>query len=153
MAEKKSTKKESSGAGRTRNYVAIVYPDSKNTPENWIDILSESHIPIVISPFHDKDLTEMGEPKKPHYHVMLCFDGPKSPEQAKEVFATVGAVVSPKRTEFVVNSLRGMARYFCHMDNPDKAQYDSSKVRCLSGADYFGYIGLPIAEYLSGLSM
>lgn len=141
MAEKKS-----SGSGRTRNYVAVVYPDSENTPENWMDVLSETHIPIMISPLHDQDVNPDGKPKKAHYHVMLCFEGVKTPEQAREVFDKVGAVCPPDQF-FKVQSLRGMARYFCHLDNPEKAQYDTGKVRTLGGADYMGAIGLVTDKY------
>lgn len=147
MAEKKaSNKKESSGAGRTRNYTAIVYPDSVNTPDNWIEVLSDTHIPVMISPLHDKDLNPDGQPKKPHYHVMLCFEGPKTPEQARAVLDQIGAVIPPEHF-FKVQSLRGMARYFCHMDNPEKAQYNTESVRTLGGADYVGAIGLVTDKY------
>lgn len=147
MAEKKaSKKKESSGAGRTRNYTAIVYPDSVNTPENWIEVLSDTHIPVMISPLHDQDLNPDGQPKKAHYHVMLCFEGPKTPEQARAVLDQIGAVIPPEHF-FKVQSLRGMARYFCHMDNPEKAQYNTELVRTLGGADYVGAIGLVTDKY------
>lgn len=146
MAQKKtSLKDEGQETKRYRNYVAVVYEDS--APENWRDILSEQHIPLCISPYHDQDKTAMGESKKPHYHVMLCFDAPKTPEQAKEVFASINAVVSPKKSEFIVNSLRAMARYFCHLDNPDKAQYQTEDVRCMAGLDYFALIGLASDKY------
>lgn len=146
MAEKKTSKKsEQETAKRFRNFTAVVYTDS--APENWADILSDHHIPLCISPYHDKDLTAMGEPKKPHYHVMLCFDAPKTPEQAKEVFASINAVVSPKKSEFIVGSLRAMARYFCHLDNPDKAQYSTEDVRSMAGLDYHAIIGLASDKY------
>lgn len=140
MAEKKS------GARRTRNYTALVYPDCVNTPENWIDVLTDTHIPIIISPLHDKDLNPDGTTKKPHYHVMLCFEGPKTADQARAVFDTVGAVVPPGAF-FAVQSLRGMARYFCHMDNPEKAQYNTEDVKALGGADFMGAIGLVTDKY------
>ena len=47
--------KKTRGVGRTRNYTAVVYPDSENTPENWIDILNDQHIPIIISPEPDQE--------------------------------------------------------------------------------------------------
>lgn len=147
MADKKaSKKKDTNGAGRTRNYTALVYPDSVNTPDNWIEVLSDSHIPVIISPLHDKDLNPDGQPKKPHYHVMLCFEGPKTPDQARAVFDQVGAVIPPEQF-FKVQSLRGMARYFCHLDNPEKAQYNTESVRTLGGADYVGAIGLVTDKY------
>lgn len=144
MADKKTSQKADE-AKRYRNFTAVVYLDS--APENWLEILSDHHIPLCVSPYHDKDVTAMGEVKKAHYHVMLCFDAPKTPEQAKEVFASINAVVSPKKSEFIVSSLRAMARYFCHLDNPDKAQYSTEDVRAMAGLDYHAIIGLASDKY------
>ena len=134
-----STKK-SSGAGRTRNFATVVYPES--APENWQEILSEECVPSFISPLHDKDKNPPGEDKKPHYHVLIMFEGVKTAEQAIEIFTKIGGVGCEK-----VNSIRGYARYLCHLDNPEKAQYNQDDVRCLGGADYFATIGLPTDKY------
>lgn len=127
---------------RYRNFATVIYPDSENTPEHWLTILEEFRIPILISPFHDKDINVTGEPKKPHYHVIITFEGKKSKEQVKDLFDQVGGVGLE-----VVNSLRGYARYLCHLDNPDKAQYDVAEVKMLSGIDFFDIIGLPTDRY------
>lgn len=125
---------------RTRTYSTVVYPDS--APANWVDILSDCKVPAFISPLHDNDFNATGEPKKPHWHVMLLFEGPKTPAQAEEIFSKIlGVGCEP------VNSLRGMARYLCHLDNPDKAQYPIDKVQCLCGADYISIIGLATDKY------
>lgn len=136
MADKKST----SGRGRTRNFATVVYTDS--APENWQEILVEQFIPAFISPLHDKDVNPTGEPKKAHYHVMLMFDGVKTREQAKEVFDKINGVGCE-----VVQSVRGYARYLCHLDNPEKAQYRQEDVRALCGADYANVIGLITDKY------
>lgn len=133
MSEKQSNK----GVKRTRNFVTVVYPES--APDNWRVILSEQFIQCFISPLHEKDENPDGTSKKPHYHVLLMFDNVKTIEQAKEVFALIGGVGCE-----VVKSLRGYARYLCHLDNPEKAQYDISDVECLCGADYISIIGLAI---------
>ena len=135
MADKKS-----SGRGRTRNFATVVYPDS--APENWQEILSEQFVPAFISPLHDKDKNPTGEDKKPHWHVMLMFDGVKTMEQAQEVFTKIGGVGCE-----VVQSQRGYARYLTHMDNPEKHQYNAEDVRQLCGADYNGCIGLVTDKY------
>lgn len=138
-----STQKSNNGANtdsRRRNFATVVYPES--APEDWQTILQEQFIPAFISPLHDKDINPTGEPKKPHYHVMLMFEGKKSKEQAKEVFDKVGGVGVE-----VVNSIRGYARYLCHLDNPEKAQYNVDDVRCICGSDYSGVIGLAIDKY------
>lgn len=125
---------------RARNFATIVYPDS--APETWQEILSQQFIPAFISPLHDKDTNPTGEPKKPHYHVILMFEGKKSVEQVNEIFNLIGGVGCEK-----VNSIRGYARYLCHLDNPEKAQYEQSEVRSMGGADYVGTIGLVIDKY------
>lgn len=121
---------------RTRNYATVVYPES--APENWKEYLSELHIPLFISPLHDKDINPDGEMKKPHYHVLFMFNSVKSWEQIKPIFEAIGGVGRE-----VVNSARGYARYLCHLDNPEKAQYDTNNVIVFGGADYATVIHLP----------
>lgn len=137
MSLEKSSKK-----GRTRNFATVVYPES--APDNWQDLLSSQFIPAFISPLHDKDINPDGEPKKAHYHVILMFDSVKTVEQAKDVFDLIGGVGVEK-----INSIRGYSRYLCHMDNPEKFQYNQAEVRSLCGADYNGTIGLVTDKYKS----
>lgn len=127
---------------RYRNFATVVYPDSEHTPDSWLSILQDFKTPVLVSPFHDHDLNVTGEPKKPHYHVMIMFEGMKSPEQVRELFDLVGGVGLE-----TVNSLRGYARYLCHLDNPDKHQYSPFDVQAMSGADYLEIIGLPSDRY------
>ena len=125
---------------RTRNYATIVYPES--APSDWQEILSNHHIPAFISPLHDNDVNPTGEPKKPHYHVILAFEGVKTWEQAKSIFDSLNGVGCE-----AINSLRGYARYLCHLDNPEKHQYLVEDVRSLCGADYSSTIGLATDKY------
>ena len=140
MTDNKS-KKEFSDC-RTRNYATVVYPES--APNNWQEILAAHFVPAFISPLHENDINPTGEPKKPHFHVILMFDGKKSVEQAKSVFDTINGVGCE-----VVKSIRGYSRYLCHLDNPEKAQYEPSQVRNLCGADYISTIGLAIDKYVA----
>lgn len=132
----------SRGSGRTRNFACVVYPDS--APDDWPDILQEQFVPAFISPLHDSDINPNGEKKKKHYHVMLMFEGVKTNEQAKEIFDKIGGVGCER-----VNSLRGYARYLCHLDNPEKAQYNVNHVICFCGVDYMDTIGLAIDKYVA----
>ena len=136
MSEKKSN------SSRTRNYATVVYPES--APEGWQQILAEQFVPAFISTLHKDDLNPTGEPKKPHYHVLIMFDSVKTMEQAQDIFALIGGVGCE-----VVKSIRGYARYLCHLDNPEKAQYEPSEVTNLCGADYIGTIGLAIDKYVA----
>lgn len=128
------------GRVRTRNYATVVYPES--CPADWLDRLINSFVPAFVSPLHDQDIDPLGQPKKPHYHVIIMFDSVKTVEQAEEIFNNIGGVGCEK-----VQSIRGYARYLCHMDNPEKAQYKTEDVRCFCGADYPGTIGLAIDKY------
>lgn len=126
-SRKKSTAAEPKD-DRKRNWTCIVYPDS--APANWRDILDEEHMEWIESPLHDKDVNADGTPKKPHWHIIMLFDGKKSYEQVKELADKVKAP-SPK----YVQSARAMTRYLGHLDNPEKAQYDISKVVAHGGVD------------------
>lgn len=132
--------KKASGRGRTRNFATVVYPES--APDGWQEILSQQFVPAFISPLHDKDVNPTGEPKKPHYHVVLMFDGVKTREQAQDIISKINGVGCE-----VIQSIRGYARYLCHLDNPEKAQYKQEDVRSLCGADYPGTIGLVTDKY------
>lgn len=60
------------------------------------------------------------------------FDNVKNWEtQVKPLFESFGGV---GREE--VNSVRGYARYLCHLDHADRAQYNPNDVVCYGGADY-----------------
>lgn len=128
--------RQSQNSSRYRNFATVVYPES--APQNWKEIISELKLPIAVSPLHDKDQSATGEPKKPHYHVLLCFEGKKSIEQVKAVTGLFGGVGVE-----VVNTKAGYARYLCHLDNPEKAQYLPDDVLCFGGFDYQDVVGLP----------
>ena len=122
-------------AARIRNATFLVYPDS--APENWIEILREQHVPFIVSPLHDKDkdLSELdGDlcllPKKAHYHVAICCEGVHSLDYFQDLSKLVNGTIAWK-----IENLRSMLRYFCHMDNPEKYQYNPNDLRAYCGAD------------------
>lgn len=108
---------------RARHWSFIVYPES--APENWIELLKSQMLTFAVSPLHDKDLCEspnsdgVREPKKPHYHVFMCFEGKKSYEQVKTITDSLQATIPQ-----AVVSAKGLIRYFVHKDDPNKYQYD-----------------------------
>lgn len=125
---------------RTRNYATIVYQES--APDNWLEVLSDLHVPAFVSPVHDRDVNASGELKKAHYHVMIMFDSVKTREQAIEVFSELGGVGCD-----VINSVPSYARYLCHLDNPEKVRYDLDDVLSFAGVDYIECISLPSDKY------
>lgn len=136
--------KKSRGAGRTRVYAILVYEDS--APDDWRERLTQEHVSALISPYHDKDVNPDGSQKKPHWHVMIMFDGVKSQEQVDALWDKVLGENRVKHYE-TVNSTRGYGRYLCHLDNPEKAQYSKDEVQALGGADYEEIISLPSDDW------
>lgn len=122
---------------KARNWLAVMYPES--LPADWIEQLQQTGLEIAISPLHDKDVwteedeeknpdNKAGTPKKPHYHVILCYQGPAT-------FASVKAITdalhqpAPKKCE----SVKGNYDYLTHKNRPEKAQYDKADVQHLNG--------------------
>lgn len=122
MSEKKSTD------NRIRNWTFVLYEDS--APDNWRDVLDDMHIEWIESPWHDKDFTADGSPKKKHKHILLLFSGKKSYEQIKEITDLLGQPI-PQR----VHSAKATVRYMAHLDNPDKAQYNPYEIIAHGGID------------------
>lgn len=112
---------------RSRNFASIIYPDS--SPSNFLDRIGDLHVKAFLSPLHDQD------EKKPHYHLLLMYDGKKSIDQVKADFDSFGGVGCE-----IVKSAKGYARYLCHLDDRDKAQYCVDDVKCFGGADYKSFI-------------
>lgn len=114
---------------KCRNWTFCLYPDS--AVDGWRDILDEMHLEWVESPLHDSDLNKDGTPKKPHWHIVLMFNGNKSYNQIEEISVKKLNGTIP----FRVQNIRSMIRYLAHLDNPDKAQYSIDSVIPHGGAD------------------
>lgn len=121
---------------KTRGYALVIYPES--LPTDYIERINNLHMQCLLSPLHDKDTNPNGKPKKPHYHLMLLFDGPQTEKRAKEVFQEVTGAEVPYVEQ--LNSIPGMARYLCHLDNPEKYQYPKAEVQEFGGARYLELI-------------
>lgn len=113
---------------RTRNWLFIFYPES--CPAEWRDIIAEWQLGVYVSPLHDEDFTSEGEHKKAHYHGILCFDGPQTYSRALGLVSDLGCATCKP-----CNSLSAAVRYLCHLDSPDKAQYDVSDIEMWGPVD------------------
>lgn len=125
---------------KKRNWTMVLYSDSCS--KDWEEYLNSTGVPYAYA-YHDEDTTELGEHKKNHYHVLICYDGPTTYNTAKELCNRVGGangVIQP------VGSVRGMVRYFCHLDNPDKYQYNESIIQCRNGFDPKDYFSLTVSQ-------
>lgn len=133
MAEKKSRNI------KKRNWAFVLYPES--APEDWREQLQQTGLPCVISPLHDKDIDPTGQPKKPHYHVILVYSGPTA-------YSVVSALTSSLNQPFpkALESVKGYYRYLTHKDNPEKAQYSELDITTINGFDISDFAELTRSE-------
>ena len=120
---------------RSRSWTFIVYPES--VPEGWRSKLTALHVPLIVSPLHDQDRKNDGSLKKPHFHCLLLFPSKKSYTQVKEVTDDLNSPIPQK-----VASVPGLVRYFAHLDDPQKVQYDPQKIESFCGADASAYLSM-----------
>ena len=118
---------------RTRGFAFVLYPES--APDNWRDILDSYHIQWAESPLHSFDVNDTGEVKKPHWHIVLNFDSLKSNDQVKKLIEPLNGTIPIQ-----LHSIRGMIRYFAHLDNPEKYQYPVDQI--------VGHGGMDVADLL-----
>ena len=125
---------------KKRYWSCIGYPES--LPEDWKQVLTETGLPVCISPLHDRDKNETtDETKKPHYHILLCYDGPTTKENVKTLTDKLN---SPMPVP--VDSVRGAVRYMTHKDNPEKFQYEEKDIQTLNGFDLESFCELTAGE-------
>lgn len=135
MVRKKSSYDDIIGLdknGQARYWTILVYPES--APENWRSILDDFHVPWVESPLHDRDINPDGEAKKPHWHIMMYFVGKRSYEQMLDISNVLNSPM-PKP----VLDAGGLIRYFVHLDNPEKYQYNLLDIVPHQGLDITKY--------------
>lgn len=121
MAEKEKVVKK-------RNWGGVVYPES--APEDWKEQLTFKGIAWACSPLHDSDLNPTGEKKKEHYHIIMSFPGPTTYNVVETIMQELNQPIP-----IALESVRGAYRYFTHMDNPDKHQYDEQDITLYNGFD------------------
>ena len=125
---------------KKRNWAFVLYPES--APKDWRDLLQQTGLQCAISPLHDKDLNPTGEPKKPHYHVILCYSGPTA-------YSVVCSLTNKKLGQTIpqpLEQVRGYYRYLTHEDNPEKAQYSKSEIQTINGFNIGDFCELTKSE-------
>lgn len=127
---------------KARDWTFILYPES--APEHWREILDETHLRWIESPLHDKDVNADGEKKKPHWHILLSFDGPVTQKAVKRLIEPLNGPVPQK-----IGSSKGLVRYMIHMDNPEKYQYSINDIVAHNGADIQSYFELTATNRLT----
>lgn len=120
---------------KKRYWAMILYPES--APDNWREKLQDSGIQCAISPLHDKDVNADNTPKKAHYHIILCYEGPTTFKNVNSLCESLNCPI-PQPLE----QLRGYYRYLVHKDNPEKYQYDETLITSINGFDVSNYLDL-----------
>jgi len=127
---------------KKRYWAMVLYPES--APSDWRDKLRETGIQCAISPLHDKDINPDNTPKKAHYHIILCYEGPTT---YKNVCSLTDSLNQPIPQP--LEQLRGYYRYLIHKDNPEKYQYDESMITTINGFDISNYLDLTSTQVIA----
>ena len=113
--------------GKMRNFTFIVYPES--APIDWIEQITALGLPWAMSPLHDKDLNPDDTPKKPHYHCIIQYPNTTPIKAFAKIIMPLSHCAIPQKCMSVV----GAYRYFIHLDNPEKYQYERDEIKVYNG--------------------
>lgn len=103
-----------------KNFSVIAYAESM--PNNIQAIVSALPCVKYAYIYHDKDILESGELKKPHYHIYLSFDKKVRYTTIAKSFGVVANSELIQPVRYVPTTIR----YFVHFDDLDKYQYNLS---------------------------
>ena len=136
-------------AGRSSWWKTVFWITEGFTYDDLCSVLENLQVPCC-SILHDKDVFESdmrddatgaeyaaGELKKLHAHVIFRFDSLKSAANVNELLEPVTFAYNGYVEKCIVPS--ACQRYMCHLDSPDKAQYQIEDVRCFGGFVYEPY--------------
>lgn len=133
------SEREKKETTRKRWWQFIIYPES--APEDFLNKLKSSYS-YVLSPLHDKDINEAeNEPKKPHFHCIMYFDGKKSYNEMLEITKEFNAPI-PQPVKSPVAAIQ----YLIHKNDPNKYQYKKDDIKYSSDIDIEKYFKLTSTE-------
>ena len=116
-----------------RHWEGVLYPESMTA--NWDDYIDQSGLACALSPLHDRDVDPTtGELKKPHYHLLMCWDGPTTLAAATSFIKELGGVLGKR-----VMSVGGFYAYLTHARQAHKVQYDVAGIRHFGAFDPANY--------------
>lgn len=119
---------------KDRKFCALLYPDAEDYDcEQALNNLRAA-FPRWAFCLHDKDTTDDGELKKPHYHVLIGTG-----QSALLISTVANKLAIPSNYIQFCDSFRGSVRYLIHLDHLDKYQYSPSDVQSnFNPKKYFG---------------
>lgn len=139
--KKKEWERKNRQGKQRKIWWAYLYEDS--APDNFLDLIRESGYEGLAMK-HDHDTTAAGELKEAHWHVVVRFSHAVQAKEAKEVLTSFGC--KEKSVQYR-DSWTAVARYLCHLDDPNKFQYDPAEVVEFGGADYLNAINRSADKY------
>lgn len=130
---------------KKNKWAFVLYPES--APKDWRDILQKTGLEIAISPLHDKDVNADNTPKKPHYHIILVYEGPTTYNNVLMLTTSLNQPIPQP-----LDSIRGYYRYFTHEDNPEKYHYNEDDITTINGFDVKDYLELTSNQVIACLT-
>lgn len=124
---------------KKKYWAFVLYLES--APSNWKEILQLRGIPVCISPYHDKDVNPDGTPKKPHYHIILCFPNTTTYNNVKSITDSLNQPIP-----ISLDAVNGYYRYLTHKDNPEKYQYSPEDIETLNGFSIDDFVELTYTQ-------
>lgn len=124
---------------KKRYWAFVLYPES--APDNWRELLQQTGLACAVSPLHDKDLDPTNQPKKAHYHIILCYSGPTTFNSVKKITDSLNQPIP-----IPLEQVRGYFRYLTHKDNPDKYQYNENEITTINDFDIDNYNDLSVSQ-------
>lgn len=123
---------------RVHSFAYEVYPESYDIDLLFKNLaqMGDERATYWVSPCHDLDKHDDGTSKKAHYHVQVYFRDAKKVSVGRKF----GKLMNFVGCE-VLHNARGYARYLCHLDDPDKAQYNPQDVKTFGPKNYIDFIG------------
>lgn len=122
-----------------KNWTFIIYPESCISA--WDTALIFMRYRGFISPYHDKDVNDNGEIKKPHYHVIIQLSSAR-PNDKYIVNQIMRKIYLPDKLlnhAEPVSDMVSQVRYLVHADDPDKYQYNKEDIICMGGTSIDKY--------------
>lgn len=117
-----------------RWFQTVIYPEHFKNVNELYDCIRSFGMPCSLSPLHDSDLKdiETGELKKAHYHFIAYYKGKTSLYRFYSMMCASFGEDSFSTFDNVVNA-NMMVRYFAHLDDKDKFQYNVDDIKDFNG--------------------
>lgn len=104
----------------SEKYMINLYPENENHMRALEYIKLNMQYAYIL---HDKDITEDGEIKKEHIHVIVKFDN------ARELDSLAKELNIEKNMIKFMNSIKYSIRYLTHKDQKKKTQYNFEQIK------------------------